>query len=364
MRVAFLVIAIGFLLSGCGTINAGRPSYMTDRVYEKSRYYGDATSPAKFSHYDMNVSYEISDGDLEVKVDPFEVYTQEKALYAVKVEESYERRGPIRYSPPLCVFSVVTVFPVLFATFDRQIADDLQERCYKVYEWDKKTKPLPDESLGVQTVKFKGRNYRDAEGSLIFHMIVNGKTVSKMGLTGFKGAERKGPYSWTVNDWVDFSGIDEGDALSGSVLNIRNGVYLGKGFKIGKEETETLVYRSKYDGAFRLRYTCRLCNANLTDNFYTDQEVIIWRTNIFNYKGRGSLDFVASCIEKRFDHLRHGDVRVEDADSPDEVYKDYQYLSDHYVMVRGARTPREPDIDDIRSCIRERGYSDLEITET
>ncbi len=91
--------------------------------------------------------------------------------------------------------------------------------------------------------------------------------------------------------------------------------------------------------------------------------MIIWRPNIVNYKGRGSLDFSASGIEKRFDNLRHADLSLEDADAPDDVYKEYQYLNDHYVMVHGARTPREPDIDDIRSGIRERGYSDLEITE-
>lgn len=352
------------LLSGCGTVNAERKSYMQDRVYEKNRYHGDATSPARFSHYGLNLDHEVSNGKLKIEVDPYEVYEQEKELYVVKVEETYRRIGPIRYSPPRCVFGVVTVFPVLFASFDRDYADSLKKSCYKVYEWDEVKKELPAEMSGVETVNFQRRNYRDSDGVLLFHMMANGNVVSKMGLTGFNDAERSGSYSWTVNDWYDFSSIEKGEDLSVSVLNKRNNIYLAEKFDISKEDEETLVYRSKYDGAFRLRYTCRLCNANLTDNFYTDQEVMIWRTNVFNYKGRSSLEFIASCIEKRFDHLRHGDVSVEDADSPDDVYKDYQYLSDYYVMVRGARTPREPDIDDIRSCIRERGYSDLEITET
>lgn len=358
---AILVMGTG-LLSGCGTVNAERESYMQDRVYEKKRYHGAATSPAKFSHYGLNLDHEVSNGKLKVKVDPYEVYEQEKELYVVKVEQTYKRRGPIRYNPPMCVFSVLTVFPVLFASFDRQYANDMQKLCYKVYVWDEEKKELPAEKIGVEKVSSVGRGYRDADGYLSFQLKANEETINKVTLTGFNGRERNGAYSWTVNDWFNFSSIEEGRDLSVSVINKRNNVYLVEKSNVSREDAETLLYRSKYDGAFRLRYTCRLCNANLTDNFYTDQEVIIWRTGIYQYKGNSSLDFIASCIEKRFDHLRHGDIWVEEASTPERLYKEYSGMTGHYVMVRGARTPRKPDADDVRSCIREKRL-DIKITE-
>ena len=101
------------------------------------------------------------------------------------------------------------------------------------------------------------------------------KAVNKVNLTGFRGEERRGPYSWTVNSWYDFSRLEDDDFLEIEIINRRGKVALDKTLAIAKEDAESVSFKSKYDGIFQLYYTCRLCNANLTDNFYTDARRII-----------------------------------------------------------------------------------------
>lgn len=365
MKYRLMIVSVFLsLLSGCGTINAERESYMVDKVYEKTRYFGDAVSSPEFSHYELRASYKTSDGKLLLNVDPVEINTQKKELYVINNEVSYQRYGPHRYNPALCVFQVVTVFNVLFSIIDDDYADNLKKNCYKVYSWKKNEEELPPEKAGVKAVETVGRNYHDTGGYLKFELFADGKKVNSMNLAGFKGDARSGAYTYTVNDWYDFSRLDENDSLKIKISNVRGSTYITKNLPIRKEDAELLVFKGKYDGAFRLTYTCTKCNANLTDNFYTDQEVFIWATGIYSYKGSGSLDYVSSCIEKRFDNLRHGHVWVEEASTPSQLLKEISMLSGSRVLIRGAaRRPPKPDIDDIRSCIREERFLHLEVEE-
>lgn len=355
----FVCVLWGLELVGCGTINADRKGYMQDHTYEKNRYVGDAVSPEKFSNFELRADYTVSAGKLKLNVDPVEIYTQQKELYVVRNEVSYQRHGPYHYSPTRCVLSVVTVFNVLFAMIDQGYADDLEKLCYKVYEWKREEKELPPEKTGVKTVEVLARNYQDSNGTLGFRLRAGGKLVNKTNLTGFRGEDRHGPYSWTVNSWYDFSRLEDDDSLEIEIINRRGKVALDKTLAIAKEDAESVIFKSKYDGIFQLYYTCRLCNANLTDNFYTDARRIIWYSNVYLYKGKGSLDFVASCIEDRFDRLRHGDVRVMRANTPKgrNIWPD---IYSSYGKVRGVKVPGEPTVDDIQSCIRKKRL-DIEI---
>ena len=131
----FVCVLWGLALVGCGTINADRESYMKDAVYEKERYFGDAVSEPAFSHYELRGKYEVDEEKLNIHIDPVEIYAQEKEELVVRRKVSYERYGPYGYSPGMCVFKVVMVFDVLFSMIDDDYAEDLQETCYKVYEW-------------------------------------------------------------------------------------------------------------------------------------------------------------------------------------------------------------------------------------
>jgi hypothetical protein len=276
----------GLALVGCGTINADRESYMKDAVYEKERYFGDAVSEPAFSRYELRGKYEVDEGNLNIHIDPVEIYTQEKEEFVVRRKVSYERYGPYGYSPGMCVFKVVMVFDVLFSMIDDDYAEDLQETCYKVYEWKREEQEQPPEKTGVKTVELLARNYQDSSGSLVFQLRADGKRVNKVNLTGFRGKERRGPYSWTVNSWYDFSRLEDDDSLEIEIINRRGKVALDKTLAIAKEDAESVIFKSKYDGIFPLYYTCRLCNANLTDNFYTDARRIIWYSNVYLYKGK------------------------------------------------------------------------------
>jgi len=355
----FVCVLWGLALVGCGTINADRESYMKDAVYEKERYFGDAVSEPAFSRYELRGKYEVDEEKLNIHIDPVEIYTQEKEEFVVRRKVSYERYGPYGYSPGMCVFKVVMVFDVLFSMIDDDNAEDLQETCDKGYEWKREEQEQPPEKTGVKTVELLARNYQDSSGSLVFQLRADGKRVNKVNLTGFRGKERRGPYSWTVNSWYDFSRLEDDDSLAIEIINRRGKVALDKTLAIAKEDAESVIFKSKYDGIFQLYYTCRLCNANLTDNFYTDARRIIWYSNVYLYKGKGSLDFVASCIEDRFDRLRHGDVRVMRANTPKgrNVWPD---IYSSYGTVRGVKAPDEPTVDDLQSCIRKKRL-DLEI---
>ncbi|WP_157755417.1 hypothetical protein [Marinobacter salinus] len=335
---------------------------MKDKVYVKSHYFGDAISEPEFSHYELRADYEVSDEKLMVSVDPVEIYTQKKERFAIKKEVSYKRYGPIRYSPTRCVISVVGVFPVLFAMIDNGYADSFKKACNKVYEWHREEKELPPEKAGVKAVNLELRDYLDSDGKLNFQLRADGKLVNGVLLTGFKGGDRRGPYSWEINNWYDFSQLDNDDSLDVRIVNVREGKSLIRDLSIKSEDAENLIYKSKYDGIFHLYYYCRLCNANLTDNLYTDQEVLIWKTRNFLYKGDNSLDWVASCIEDRFDHLRHGNVLVREEGTPKQISYVNSFIYDDYVWVRGVKPPGKPSTDDIRSCIRKKGL-DLEIEE-
>lgn len=364
MKCLLLVIfGVTFFLGGCGTINAQRSGYMNDKVYVSRHYLGEALAEPEFKEYGIKSSYKIKDGELKLYLDPYERYSQLKKRYAVNNKVYYVRTGPHGYSPGKCFFSVVTVLPMVFAVIDSGDRRLIKKWCNKTYEWERKNEELPAVLDGEGREEIIRRDYKDSDGNISAEVKVGKRAIKVDRLTGFKGVERGGPYVWNLNKIVNFSFFDVGDEVSINIEHYRKGEYFINEMNLGEEESEEVIFRDKYDGAFRLKYTCRLCNANLKDNFYTDQEVLIWTTGIYYYKGRGSLDFVASCIEKRFDNLRNGDVWVEEASTPARVYKDHQYLYDNdaYVMVRGVRTPREPDIDDIRSCIREKSYLDLEV---
>ncbi|WP_150112580.1 hypothetical protein [Marinobacter nitratireducens] len=355
------LLSITFL-SGCGTYNAKRESYMQDKVYVTKHYFGDAVSEPKFSHYELRADYKVSDDELKVSVDPIEIYTQRKERFAIKKAVSYKRYGPIRYSPTRCVIGVIGVFPVVFALIDNDYADSFKKACNKVYTWEREEKELPPEKAGVEAVSLERRDYRDSDGKLSLQLGVNGKIVNGVFLTGFKGGNRNDAYVWNINNWYDFSQLNNDESLSIKIINDRDGETLVKDLSIKKNESEVLIFKSKYDGVFHLYYYCRLCNANLTDNFYTDQEVLIWRTRSYLYKGDDSLSFVSSCIEDRFDHLRHGNVLVRKASTPKKLMELNSFMYDRYVPVRGVKSPDEPTPDQIRSCIRKKDL-DLVIEE-
>lgn len=371
MRYLLLVLAgLSSLLGGCGTINAERESYMKDSVYEARRYYGDAVSSPAFSRYEMALDYEVSDGNLLVNIDPQEIYTQSKELFVVKKEVSYQRYGPIRYSPPACVISVVTVFNVLFAMIDDDYADSLKKSCYKVYEWSKTEKELPPELAGIQSVELIKRDYRDRDGRLTFFLEADGERINQANLTGFRGNSRSGAYQWEVNNWFDFSRLNQGDDLDIVITNRRNKdrFTLVRKVSISDQDAENLVFQHKFDGVVSFMAACEQCNYQLRqlsplevaefDHLGVDYYYYAWKTYRYFVKGRGgkkvnSLDMgrIASCLEDRF---RYGDIYVKDFFGKTESghRNSLAMVEDIYAPERSKMRTTGPDIDDIRDCAR------------
>ena len=369
MRYLLLVlVSMSLLLGGCGTINAERESYMKDSVYEKRRYFGDAVSSPEFSRYEMGLGYEVSDGKLLVRIDPQEIYTQSKELFVVKNAVSYERYGPIRYSPPTCIFSVVTVFNVLFAMIDDNYAESLKKSCYKVYEWDKREKELPPESAGIKTVELVKRDYRDADGRITFFLEADGKRVNQTNLTGFRESNRSGSYEWVVNNWFDFSRLNQGDDLDVIIANQRNkeNFILLKKVSISDEDSENLIFQHKFDAVVSFMAACEYCNYQLKalsrlevaefDHLGVDYYYYAWKSDRYFVKGRNgekvdSLDIgrIASCLNERFSY---GAARVKDFFGKTESghRSDFRLIEDIYEPERSKMRTPGPDIDDIRHC--------------
>lgn len=358
------VFGLGVVLSGCSTIDAQRPSWAQDSIDVTGSYFGDALSEPEFEGYGLNSSYKVKDGDLKLYLDPYERHLQLKKKYTQRRQIYYVRSGPHQYNPVACVLKIVTVFPLLTATSDFG-KRKLKKQCNKTYDWSMRTKDLPPVEDGVGKAEIITRHYQDSDGSLSAKAKGGEWTLLINRLSGFNNTNRQGPLVWHVNKLVQFAFLDMEDVIELTVVQHRDGKTITNTMTLNEDESEAVIFRSKYDGAFRLKYTCRKCNANLTDNPYTDQEVLIWTTPVYYYKGDDRLGYIASCIEKRFDHLRNGNVAVERAATPSRVYKDHQYLYDNnaYTMVRRTRTPREPQLDDIRSCIDEKRFLDMEVTD-
>lgn len=351
---SFLVMLLGGLIGGCASINYDRPSYAVDTVVTKGHYLGDPTSEPVFKEYDLYVDYSFEGEDINIQVDPVEIYTQSKSRFVEKEEVYYKRIGPYGYSPPRCFISVVTVFNVLFATFDKGIARDLKKMCNKVYEWERYTRDVDDERLEDKAVTLVGRNYIDSEGAVDFLMRANGNVINHSRLTGFSETNRKGAYSWSINEWYDFSRVDDDASISIELKNKRKRGVVSKTITLSDEDAEAIIFQSKYDGLVQYYYVCSKCNADLSSNYYSDTQRIVWFSNKYKYKSGGGLDLdrVASCLSDRFDTTKgNGFVRTMRASTPEGArrwHKTYQA----YGQVRTSRGVREPKLADLQSCVR------------
>lgn len=327
---------------------------MKDSVYEKERYLGEAVSDPEFLRYELRGKYDVSKGKLDVYVDPVEVYSQEKKQFVVRKKVTYKRYGPYRYSPARCVFGTLTVFPVLFATFDDDYAESLQKTCYKVYEWKRDDKDLPAELAGTKTVELVKRNYTDSQGSLYFYLYADGKQVDRRRLSGFKGEDRNGAYIWSVNNWFDFSQLDDDATLKVAVKNTRKSKVLMNTMGLSSEEAEALVFKGKYDGVVQYYYVCTKCNADLKTNYYSDAQRIVWFSGRYKYRADASwaVDKVASCLGERFDTTgKNGYVRVSNSPTPAGA-QNWHLLYQAYGSVRTGRKIRDPNLSDLQACAR------------
>jgi len=360
MRVCSFFLGLwAFALSGCGTINENRESYMKDSVYEKERYLGDAVSDPKFLRYELRGNYVVSEGDLDIYVDPVEVYAQEKEQFVVRKQVSYKRYGPYRYSPARCLFGTLTVFPALFATFDDGLKKDFKKTCYKVYEWEREEKELPAELAGTKTVELVKRNYTDSQGALYFQLFADGRSVDRRRLTGFKGGNRNGAYVWKVNNWFDFSRLGVDSTLKVELKNNRKSKLLRKSMTLTSEEAEALVFKGQYDGVVQYYYVCTKCNADLKKNYYSDTQRIVWYSGKYKYKADSgmAIHHVATCLDERFDTTgSNGHVKTRYSSTPAES-KNWHLLYQAYGRVRPTKRIRDPNLSDLRACARSKGVN-------
>lgn len=348
-------------LAGCTT----RGQYYPEKVYYDGHYteYSEPESDKIFDRYDLSVSYKVKDDELWLYVDPVEVYHQNFAQYAYG-KRRYSKKNYVDPDLPSCISFTILVIPILIAN------DEWRRECFGMYFWDENTESLGKEKVGtVSDNNILERRYRDQDGNVRLEVFADGKRIRSSNLIGFKGSQ-KGALAYKL-DWIDYGKLDENSDLTLKMTNNRAGKTLVKKLSVSRDDTEFLVFKSKYDGAAAFMYVCEKCDVNMKYLKYYDYKHKIWVTNVYSYKGGDEPSRIEVCLQKRFGRKGRGyghtyvkTVERSTRSSTSRLLSDYidyykpdlEYLEhDGWVSGSVSKRFREPRVDDLNACSKAKG---------